>query len=56
MWNAVLQALSAIFTPVLRELVRQGLSATKAVEAPFNRDLHRRWTKRVREFTSSVRS
>ena len=56
MWNAVLQALSAIFTPIFREILLRVMSATKAVDAPFNRDLHRRWTERVRKFTSSIRS
>jgi len=56
MWNAVLQALSAIFTPIFREVLLRSLSATKAVDAPFNTDARRRWTDRVRKFTSSIRS
>ena len=56
MWNAVLQALSAIFTPIFREVLLRSLSATKAVDAPFNTDARRRWTDRVRKFTSRIRS
>ena len=56
MWNAILQALSAVITPILRELVSQGMAATQAVDVHVNRDARRRWADRVREFKSRIRS
>lgn len=56
MWHAILQALSAILTPILRELVSQGMAATKGIDVHVNHDARRRWTQRVRKFTSSIRS
>jgi len=56
MWYAILQALSSILTPILRELVSQGMAATKGIDVHVNHDARRRWTERVQKFTSSIRS
>ena len=56
MWYAIFNALAALLSPILRDLVSRGTDAVKAVDAPFNTDARKRWVTRVREFKSRTGS